>query len=145
MLLVNFRNKYGSYVLPLIEFKYKTFSSHYIFTINFRGLKPYYADPSQLLNLSSPDFLSYWHNCNLPARLHLSFRSSILISVGVFLLSCICIFTRRISYFLISREAYFELEVKTKWISRKHFVECHKIFGTVNVHAKSKRNRKVEK
>ena len=79
VLQVNFKNKYGSFVLPLIEFQYKILSSHYIFTINCMGLKIYHADPSQLLNLSFPNFV---HNyCNLPARLHLKIRSSILINV----------------------------------------------------------------
>ena len=49
---------YDSYVLPLIEFQYKTLSSHYIFTRNCKGLKRYHANPSQLLNLSSPNFVS---------------------------------------------------------------------------------------
>ena len=67
MLQVNSKNRYGSFVLPLIEFQYKNLSSHYIFTINCKGLKISHADPSQLLNLSSfPSFyLLYWHNCNL--------------------------------------------------------------------------------
>ena len=37
VLQVNFKKLYDSYFLPLIEFQYKTLSSHYIFKINLRS------------------------------------------------------------------------------------------------------------